>query len=173
MLVIELNFCHLCSDKYKSWWNEYKEQDYPPPKRLSPSHIVPIFSLHWPAIQNIALFCPHSIPYFGAIFQMFLSHNVHFGNLFKNVQYLPRSSSLWGAAASSLLAWWAAVWRVECSILHWGNVLSQIHPISSGCPWPNSAMTVQRMDGWMDGRCFRPLFCTVMAELGQGQPVTA
>ena len=26
------------------------------------------------------------------------------------------------------------------------------------------------MDGWMDGRCFRPFLCTVKAELGQGQP---
>ena len=24
--------------------------------------------------------------------------------------------------------------------------------------------------GWMDERCFRPLLCTVKAELGQGQP---
>ena len=24
--------------------------------------------------------------------------------------------------------------------------------------------------GWMDERCFRPLFCTVKAELGRGQP---
>ena len=23
---------------------------------------------------------------------------------------------------------------------------------------------------WMDERCFRPLLCTVKAELGQGQP---
>ena len=26
------------------------------------------------------------------------------------------------------------------------------------------------MDGWMDERCFRPLLCTVKAELGWGQP---
>ena len=26
------------------------------------------------------------------------------------------------------------------------------------------------MDGWMDERCFRPLLCTVKAELGRGQP---
>ena len=25
-------------------------------------------------------------------------------------------------------------------------------------------------DGWMDERCFRPLFCTIKAELGRGQP---
>ena len=25
-------------------------------------------------------------------------------------------------------------------------------------------------DGWMDERCFRPLLCTVKAELGRGQP---
>ena len=24
--------------------------------------------------------------------------------------------------------------------------------------------------GWMDERCFRPLLCTVKAELGRGQP---
>ena len=24
--------------------------------------------------------------------------------------------------------------------------------------------------GWMDERCFRPLLCTVRAELGRGQP---
>ena len=27
-----------------------------------------------------------------------------------------------------------------------------------------------RRDGWMDERCFRPLLCTVKAELGRGQP---
>ena len=27
-----------------------------------------------------------------------------------------------------------------------------------------------RFDGWMDERCFRPLLCTVKAELGRGQP---
>ena len=27
-----------------------------------------------------------------------------------------------------------------------------------------------RREGWMDERCFRPLLCTVKAELGQGQP---
>ena len=26
------------------------------------------------------------------------------------------------------------------------------------------------LDGWMDERCFRPLLCTVKAELGRGQP---
>ena len=26
------------------------------------------------------------------------------------------------------------------------------------------------MDGWMDKRCLRPLFCTIKAELGWGQP---
>ena len=25
-------------------------------------------------------------------------------------------------------------------------------------------------NGWMDERCFRPLLCTVKAELGRGQP---
>ena len=25
-------------------------------------------------------------------------------------------------------------------------------------------------DGWMDERCLRPLFCTIKAELGRGQP---
>ena len=25
-------------------------------------------------------------------------------------------------------------------------------------------------DGWMDERCFRPLLCTVKAELGRGKP---
>ena len=27
-----------------------------------------------------------------------------------------------------------------------------------------------QMKGWMDERCFRPLLCTVKAELGRGQP---
>ena len=49
-----------------------------------------------------------------------------------------------GAAASSLVARWAAVWRVERSILHWGNVSSQLHLISPGCPRPNSALIVQK-----------------------------
>ena len=34
-------------------------------------------------------------------------------------------------------------------------------------------MTVQRKihaNEWMDERCFRPLLCTVKAELGRGQP---
>ena len=26
------------------------------------------------------------------------------------------------------------------------------------------------MDGWMDERCLRPLFCTIKAQLGRGQP---
>ena len=29
--------------------------------------------------------------------------------------------------------------------------------------------TVGGMDGWMDERCLRPLFCTIKAELGLGQ----
>ena len=51
---------------------------------------------------------------------------------------------LGGVAASSLVGWWAAVWRVGRSVLHWGNVLSQIHLINSGCSLPNSALTVQK-----------------------------
>ena len=47
------------------------------------------------------------------------------------------------AATSSLVARWAAVWRVERSILRWGNVSSQLHLISPGCPQPNSALRVQ------------------------------
>ena len=27
-----------------------------------------------------------------------------------------------------------------------------------------------RIEGWMDEWCFRPLLCTVKAELGRGQP---
>ena len=50
----------------------------------------------------------------------------------------------WGAPTSSLVARWAAVWRVMRSILHWGNVSSQLHLISPGCPRPNSALTVQK-----------------------------
>ena len=42
------------------------------------------------------------------------------------------------------VARWAAVWRVERSILHWDIVSFQIHLISPGCPWPNSALTVQK-----------------------------
>ena len=49
-----------------------------------------------------------------------------------------------GAAASSLVAWWAAESRVERSILLWGNVSSQLHLISPGCPRPNSALIVQK-----------------------------
>ena len=45
-------------------------------------------------------------------------------------------------AASSLVARWAAESRVERSILLWGNVSSQLHLISPGCPRPNSALTV-------------------------------
>ena len=43
-----------------------------------------------------------------------------------------------------LVARWAAEWRVEQSILLWGNVSSQIHLISPGCPRPNSALTVHK-----------------------------
>ena len=50
----------------------------------------------------------------------------------------------WGAAAISLVVRWAAAWRVERSILHWGNVSSQLHLISPGCPRPNSALIVQK-----------------------------
>ena len=35
------------------------------------------------------------------------------------------------------------------------------------CP---EKIRIIRMDGWMDERCFRPLLCTVKAELGRGQP---
>ena len=49
-----------------------------------------------------------------------------------------------GAAASSLVARWAAESRVERSILLWGNVSSQLHLISPGCPRPNSALIVQK-----------------------------
>ena len=56
----------------------------------------------------------------------------------------PSLSLTQGVAACSLVAWLAAVWRVERSILHWGNVSSQISLISSGCPLPNSALTVQK-----------------------------
>ena len=49
-----------------------------------------------------------------------------------------------GAAASSLVARWAAEWRVERSILLWGNVSTQLHLISPGCPRPNSALIVQK-----------------------------
>ena len=34
----------------------------------------------------------------------------------------------------------------------------------------NTSVFSNCMDGWMDERCFRPLLCTVKAELGQGQP---
>ena len=51
-----------------------------------------------------------------------------------------------GAAASSLVARWAAESRVERSIPLWGNVSSQhqLHLISPGCPQPNSALIVQK-----------------------------
>ena len=49
-----------------------------------------------------------------------------------------------GAAASSLGS--AVSCRVEgqATILLWGNVSSQIHLISPGCPRPNSALTVHK-----------------------------
>ena len=34
----------------------------------------------------------------------------------------------------------------------------------------NTAEKVMNGLGWMDERCFRPLLCTVKAELGRGQP---
>ena len=34
----------------------------------------------------------------------------------------------------------------------------------------NILNTYSYWDGWMDERCFRPLLCTVKAELGRGQP---
>ena len=40
--------------------------------------------------------------------------------------------------------WWAAESRVERSILLWGNVSSQLHLISPGCPRPNSALIVHK-----------------------------
>ena len=49
-----------------------------------------------------------------------------------------------GAAASSFVVRWAAESRVERSILLWGNVSSQLHLISPGCPRPNSALIVQK-----------------------------
>ena len=50
----------------------------------------------------------------------------------------------WGRPLAHLVARWAAEWRVERSILLWGNVSSQIHLISPGCPRPNSALTVHK-----------------------------
>ena len=35
---------------------------------------------------------------------------------------------------------------------------------------PSMHHCIVLMDGWMDERCFRPLLCTVKAELGRGQP---
>ena len=49
-----------------------------------------------------------------------------------------------GRPLAHLVARWAAEWRVERSILLWGNVSSQIHLISPGCPRPNSALTVHK-----------------------------
>ena len=52
--------------------------------------------------------------------------------------------SIWGRPLAHLVARWAAEWRVERSILLWGNVSSQIHLISPGCPRPNSALIVHK-----------------------------
>ena len=52
----------------------------------------------------------------------------------------------------------------------------QNHVQAVGCERPDRAhhlldfiVTLRRIDG-MDERCFRPLLCTVKAELGRGQP---
>ena len=67
-----------------------------------------------------------------------------FSSFFFPFFFIPTHSTYKGAAFSSLVAQWAAVWRVEQLILHWGNVSSQIHLISPGCPGPSSALTVQK-----------------------------
>ena len=54
------------------------------------------------------------------------------------------STLITGVAASSLVARWAAELRVKRSILLRGNVSSQLHLISPGCPRPNSALIVQK-----------------------------
>ena len=33
-----------------------------------------------------------------------------------------------------------------------------------------ASIMVGKFYGWMDERCFRPLLCTIKAELGRGQP---
>ena len=75
-----------------------------------------------------------------------------------------------GAAASSLVAWWAAVWRVERSILHWGNVSSQLHLISPGCPRPNTWYRQNINTHWLSagptccvGQNGCPTLCCVVA----------
>ena len=65
-----------------------------------------------------------------------LFYRVHWGKFFTHT---PR-----GRPLAHLVARWAAEWRVERSILLWGNVSSQIHLISPGCPRPNSALTVHK-----------------------------
>ena len=41
-----------------------------------------------------------------------------------------------------------------------GNEKTPLHPMEKDTP----------QIGWMDERCLRPLFCTIKAELGRGQP---
>ena len=65
---------------------------------------------------------------------LFIIHLIHFNTL----------HTLTFQNASSLVARWAAESRVERSILLWGNVSSQLHLISPGCPRPNSALIVQK-----------------------------
>ena len=41
------------------------------------------------------------------------------------------------------------------------------HPPARQIKHPQSNNRVLHCDGWMDERCFRPLLCTVKAELGR------
>ena len=53
------------------------------------------------------------------------------------------------------------------------NILSWVWILvgsNFGCVVGLLQCSTSNKDGWMDERCFRPLFCTVKAELGRGQP---
>ena len=44
-----------------------------------------------------------------------------------------------------------------------------VHEVLAG-PFLLNKICLNQIKGWMDERCFRPLLCTVKAELGRGQP---
>ena len=85
------------------------------------------------------------IEYIFSIFHASINHFYVYIEL-----HLQKSTWLWIPIVwrvwpqAHLVAWWAAEYKVKWSILLWGNVASQLHLISPGCPQPNSALIVQK-----------------------------
>ena len=81
--------------------------------------------------------------------------------------YLTDPTSPIPSHCASIVA--TSTWRVNiCKSSTW-EIVDQwpsLKPLTSSTDHYPGIIT----EGWMDERCFRPLLCTVKAELGRGQP---